>query len=44
MMLSIDLGETDFLVHGVRITVDQSVLGLGWNEIDAVELVGIPAN
>ncbi|RME06814.1 MAG: hypothetical protein D6803_05550 [Anaerolineae bacterium] len=24
----------------VRITVDQSVLGLGWNEIDAVELVG----
>jgi hypothetical protein len=25
---------------GVRITIDQSVLGLGWNEIDAVELVG----
>ncbi len=24
----------------VRITVDQSILGLGWNEIDAVELVG----
>jgi hypothetical protein len=27
---------------GVRIHVDQSVLGLGWNEIDAVELIGIP--
>ena len=44
MVLSIDLEATDFLVHGVRITVDQSVLGLGWNEIDAIELVGIPAN
>ena len=26
----------------IRITVDQSVLGLGWNQIDAVELVGEP--
>jgi hypothetical protein len=25
----------------VRITIDQSYLGLGWNEIDAVELIGI---
>lgn len=32
----------DTLVQGVRITVDQSVLGLGWNEIDAVEIVGVP--
>lgn len=44
MVLSIDLEQTDFLVYGVRITVDQSVLSLGWNEIDAVELVGYPAN
>lgn len=44
MVLSIDLEQTDFLVYGVRITVDQSVLSLGWNEIDAVELVGHPAN
>ncbi len=40
--LSIPLDQTDFLVQGVRITVDQSALGLGWNEIDAVELVGLP--
>ncbi|MBC8332503.1 MAG: hypothetical protein H8E28_11025 [Anaerolineae bacterium] len=24
----------------VRITIDQAILGLGWNQIDAVELVG----
>ncbi|MEW5868583.1 MAG: protein kinase [Chloroflexota bacterium] len=39
-VLSIDVGETSFAATGVRITLDQSVLGLGWNEIDAVELVG----
>jgi hypothetical protein len=38
----IKVKQTDFLVRGVRITVDQSVLGLGWNEIDAVELIGVP--
>ena len=32
-----DLGP----VNRIRITVDQSVLGLGWGEIDAVELVGV---
>lgn len=33
---------TDYLVTGVRITVDQSILSpTSWNEIDAVELVGI---
>jgi hypothetical protein len=32
--------DKDILINRVRITVDQSVLGLGWNEIDAVELVG----
>lgn len=30
----------DFKTNQVRITVDQSQLGLGWNEIDAVKLVG----
>ena len=29
-------------VDRLRITVDQSVLGVGWDEIDAVELVGVP--
>jgi hypothetical protein len=28
------------LVNKMIVTIDQSVLGLGWNEIDAVELVG----
>lgn len=28
-------------VSTVRVTVDQSILGLGWTEIDAVELVGV---
>nr|HID13832.1 hypothetical protein [Anaerolineae bacterium] len=40
-ILTIEVEQTDFLVQGVRITIDQSVLGLGWNEIDAVELVGV---
>lgn len=29
-----------FKTNLVRITVDQSQLGLGWNEIDAVQLIG----
>lgn len=40
--LSIPVEEIDFPTQQVRITVDQSQLGLGWNEIDAVELVGLP--
>ncbi|MFZ6030077.1 MAG: hypothetical protein ACOYYS_20365 [Chloroflexota bacterium] len=40
--LSIPVDDVDYAVMGIRITVDQSVLGLGWNEIDAVELVGYP--
>lgn len=44
MFLSVTVPETDFLVQGVRITVDQSLLNVGWNEIDAVELIGYPAN
>jgi len=39
-MLSIMVEKTPALYNAVRITVDQSVLGLGWNEIDAVQLVG----
>ncbi len=31
----------EYMAVGVRITIDQSVLGLGWNEIDAVEMVGL---
>lgn len=33
----------EFYINKLRITVDQTVLGLGWNEIDAVELVGMPS-
>jgi hypothetical protein len=40
--LSIIVEEINFLVNTVRITVDQSQLGLGWNEIDAVQLIGEP--
>ncbi len=32
----------EFYIDKIRITIDQSVLGMGWNEIDAVELVGMP--
>lgn len=39
--LSIPVNQGDLVVQGVRVTVDQSVL-LYWNEIDAVELVGVP--
>lgn len=34
--------EGDIHIDTIRITVDQSALGVGWNEIDAIELVGIP--
>jgi hypothetical protein len=40
--LSIPVEKTERLYDVVRITVDQSVLGLGWNQIDAVELIGDP--
>lgn len=36
----IDLGV---VVNGIEITVDQSVLGTGWAEIDAVALIGYPS-
>jgi hypothetical protein len=37
----IDITDANYQAVGVRITIDQSVLGLSWNEIDAVELVGM---
>lgn len=39
-ILSIPIEKTEGRFSKVRITVDQSVLGFGWNQIDAVELVG----
>lgn len=34
----------DYQAVGVRVTVDQSILGTSWNEIDAVELVGLASS
>ena len=39
-ILEITVEGIEFMTDQVRITVDQSQLGLGWNEIDAVMLVG----
>ncbi len=39
-VLAITLPKTQEAYNRVRLTLDQSVLGLGWNQIDAVELVG----
>ena len=39
--LSVLVEDLGFKSNVIRITVDQSVLGLGWNEIDAVRLVGL---
>lgn len=38
--LSIPVEGIGFKSDRIRITVDQSQLGLGWNEIDAVRLIG----
>jgi hypothetical protein len=38
--LVVPIAGFDFLTDTVRITIDQSQLGLGWNEIDAVQLIG----
>jgi hypothetical protein len=38
--LAVAVEGIDFKTDQVRITVDQSQLGLGWNEIDAVQLLG----
>ncbi len=39
-LLMVEADGIDFATNLVRITVDQSQLGLGWNEIDAVQLIG----
>lgn len=39
-ILEVVVKGIDFKTGQIRITVDQSQLGLGWNEIDAVQLVG----
>jgi hypothetical protein len=41
-VLSIPVKDADYLAAGIRITIDQTELQ-DWNEIDAVELVGVPA-
>lgn len=38
--LVIPVEGIEFKTNQVRITVDQSQLGLGWNEIDAVQMIG----
>jgi hypothetical protein len=40
--LVIPIEKTEGRYDRIQITVDQSVLGLGWNQIDAVELIGDP--
>lgn len=42
--LIIPVEGIEFMTNQVRITVDQSQLGLGWNEIDAVQLIGTLRN
>jgi streptogramin lyase len=39
-VLSVPVQDVDYQVVSVKITIDQSVIGLPWDEIDAVELVG----
>ncbi|MBA4374727.1 MAG: hypothetical protein C0401_00950 [Anaerolinea sp.] len=39
MTIQIELDEP-FYINRVIVFIDQTILGLGWNEIDAVELVG----
>jgi hypothetical protein len=39
---TIFIEEVNFLIHKVTVVIDQSIMGWGWNEIDAVELVGYP--
>ena len=38
--LEVPVEGIGFKTNTVRLTVDQSQLGLGWNEIDAVQLIG----
>jgi hypothetical protein len=41
-VLSIPVDDVDYTVVGIRVTIDQSEI-MNWNEIDAIELVGMPA-
>ena len=34
--------DKEVYIKTLRLTVDQTVLGLGWGEIDAVQMVGVP--
>jgi hypothetical protein len=43
MTINVDLDGEKILVESITIWIDQNVLGLGWVEIDAVELVGMAA-
>lgn len=38
--LTVIVDSVDFRVDQVELTIDQSQLGLGWNQIDAVQLIG----
>jgi hypothetical protein len=40
-VLSVQVSNVDYLAVAVRVSVDQSVIDLPWDEIDAVELVGL---
>jgi hypothetical protein len=40
-VLSIPVTAVTTKINKIRITVDQSILQIGWNEIDAVRLVGM---
>jgi hypothetical protein len=39
--LSIKIKEAKYQTQRIRISIDQSVLGTSWNEIDAVQLIGM---
>lgn len=41
-ILNVPTAFSGVLAQGVQIIIDQSILELGWNEIDAVEMVGAP--
>ncbi|NJN66632.1 MAG: PQQ-binding-like beta-propeller repeat protein [Chloroflexaceae bacterium] len=43
LSIPVEAADATYLADGVKITVDQSVVGTSWNEIDAVELVGMSA-
>ncbi|MCJ7700502.1 MAG: NHL repeat-containing protein, partial [Anaerolineales bacterium] len=40
-VLSVQVDSADYLAVAVKITIDQSIIDLPWDEVDAVELVGL---